>query len=148
LRRLAEPLGSAAFWPGLASPEQVSTWLQAADIFVLPQTDGHLTRSGAFMAAGAHGLPVIAVRNDAEQQYFGHREDVYLVESSSAPAFAAAIAEVAADAGLRTRLGANLRRLYFSRFDWPHLISSQRDVQTIPGRLPGAVATPPMKSKG
>jgi glycosyltransferase involved in cell wall biosynthesis len=148
LRRLAEPLGSAAFWPGLASAEQVSGWLQAADIFVLPQTDGHLTRSGAFMAAAAHGLPVIAVRNDAEQQDFGHREDVYLVERSTAHAFATAIAEVAADAALRTRLGANLRRLYFSRFDWPHLISSQRDVQTIPARLPGAVATPPMKSKG
>lgn len=148
LRRLAEPLGSAAFWPGLASAGQISAWLQAADIFVLPQTDGHLTRSGAFMAAAAHALPVIAVRNDAEQQDFAHRENVYLVERSAAHAFAAAIAELAADAGLRKRLGANLRRLYFSRFDWPHLISARRDVHTAPARLPGTVATPPMKSKG
>lgn len=124
LRRRAEPLGRAVFWPGLTPARQISEWLQAADIFVLPQTDGHLTRSGAFMAAAAHALPAVAVRNDAEQAGFRHGEDVWLVEGSTGEMFAAALLHLIADEGLRGRLGENLRRLYVSRFDWPHLIAS------------------------
>jgi glycosyltransferase involved in cell wall biosynthesis len=148
LRRRAAPLGDAAFWPGLACAEQVSGWLQAADIFVLPQSDGHLTRSGAFMAAAAHGLPVVAVRNQAEQMDFRHREHVYLVDRGSSEAFAAAILELAQDRPLRSRLGANLRHLYFSRFDWMQLLRADRGMSSAREAAAGTVASPAAGSKG
>jgi glycosyltransferase involved in cell wall biosynthesis len=148
LRRRAVPLGDAAFWPGLACAEQVSGWLQAADIFVLPQSDGHLTRSGAFMAAAAHGLPVVAVRNQAEQIDFRHREHIYLVDRGSSEAFAAAILELAQDRPLRSRLGANLRDLYFSRFDWMQLLRANRAASPAREAAAGTVASPAAGSKG
>lgn len=148
LRRKAAPLGDAAFWPGQAPAEQVSAWLQAADIFVLPQSDGHLTRSGAFMAAAAHGLPVVAVRNDPEQMDFRHREHVYLVDRGSSEAFAAALLELAQDRPLRSRLGANLRDLYFSRFDWMPLLRAGREASSVRQTAAGTVASPAAGSKG
>ena len=148
LRQRARPLGSGAFWLGHAPAAQISGWLQAADVFVLPQSDGHLTRSGAFMAAAAHCLPVIAVRNDAEQRDFRHAENVWLAERSSAEAFAAAIQHLAAGPGLRSAMGHNLRRLYLSRFDWPHLYPPAGRQEIASPMMPGPVPTPAVKSKG
>lgn len=148
LRRLAEPLGDAAFWPGLAPAAQVSRWLQAADVFVLPQSDGHLTRSGSFMAAAVHGLPVIAVRNDGEQQDFRDGQDVWLVDRGSPEAFAAALLQLAENPPLRRLLGTNLRQMYLSRFDWNHLCDAGRERQAAPDALPDAVISPVGRSKG
>lgn len=148
LRRRAAPLGDAAFWPGHAPAEQVSAWLQAADIFVLPQSDGHLTRSGAFMAAAAHGLPAIAVRNDAEQGDFRHREHVYLVDECSCEALATAILELAQDQPLRSRLGANLRDLYFSRFDWTQFPRAGGEGPSAHATVTATVTSPAAGSKG
>jgi glycosyltransferase involved in cell wall biosynthesis len=112
------------FWSGRLSVREVSAHLQAADIFLLPQPDGHLTRSGAFMAAAEHGLPVVAVRNVREQREFAHRENVWLVANSSAAEFAEALEMLAAAAPLRARLGENLRRLYHARFSFSAVLSS------------------------
>jgi len=111
-------LEAAAWWPGRMDPTEISRCLAASDIFVLPQPDGHLTRSSAFMAAAAHGLPVIAVRNDENQKDFEHGENVWLVDASRAELFAQAIRQLADDAALRARLGSNLRALYEKRFSW------------------------------
>lgn len=108
----------AAWWPGRMTPAEISLCLQASDIFVLPQPDGHLTRSGAFMAAAAHGLPVIAVRNAENQADFTHGENVWLVAASRADLIAKAMRELARDAALRARLGNNLRALYERKFAW------------------------------
>jgi len=122
----------STFWSGPQSSEEISAFLQAADIFALPQPDGHLTRSGAFMAAAAHGLPVVAVRNDANQREFDHGENVWLTGQSSASEFGAAIAHLAANPDLRERLGGNLRRLYERRFDWPVMVSPHEERETAP----------------
>jgi len=111
-------LEGAVWWSGHLAPGELSACLQAVDIFVLPQPDGHLTRSGAFMAAAAHGLAVIAVRNDVNQKDFEHGENVWLVDASSAKYFAQAIRQLAGDAALRSRLGSNLRAIYEKRFSW------------------------------
>lgn len=147
LRRRAAPLGDAAFWPGHAPAEQVSAWLQAADIFVLPQSDGHLTRSGAFMAAAAHGLPVIAVRNEPEQAGFRHGEHVWLVEQSSKEALAAALQHLAEQVPLRAALGASLRQLYRALFDWPHLLPADSSAQPAAGSLPRPVPAPAARGR-
>ena len=109
---------SAVWWSGHQAPGELSACLQAVDIFVLPQADGHLTRSSAFMAAAAHGLAVIAVRNAKNQEEFAHGENVWLVESSRADLFAEAMRKLAGDTALRARLGCNLRALYEREFAW------------------------------
>lgn len=119
LRRAAEPLGRRAWWSGALRPEDVSRHLQALDIFLLPQADGHLTRSSSFMAAAAHGLPVIAVRNDVNQREFTHGVNVWLTNQSTEAALSQAIRELVLDSARRVKLANNLRSLYQSAFDWP-----------------------------
>lgn len=118
LRSLTRGLGADAFWSGHLAAGQVSMLLQAADVFVLPQADGHLTRSGAFMAAAAHGLPVVAVRNAENQPGFLHSEHVWLVDQGTSECIAAGLERLAADSALRQRLGKNLRSLYEAKYAW------------------------------
>ncbi|HMD30958.1 MAG TPA: glycosyltransferase [Candidatus Acidoferrales bacterium] len=107
-------------WPGRLETAELSRMLQAADLFVLSQPDGHLTRSGSFMAAAAHGLPVVAVRNPAGQGQteFTHRENVWFVDRSAPAEIAAALDALLQDPYAARRMGNELRRLYESRFDW------------------------------
>ncbi len=120
------------FWSARLDRAGVSAHLQAADFFVLPQQDGHLTRSSAFMAAAAHGLPVIAVRNLANQQEFTHGRDVWLTERSSSSDFAPALEEFLGDPQLPASLGRNLRKLYQEEFDWTVVTRSQGGVSCAP----------------
>ncbi len=122
---------SNLFWSGFLETAEVSLHLQAADVFVLPQPDGHLTRSSGFMAAAAHGLPVIAVRNSRNQEEFAHGKNIWLVETGSAGELAAAIETLARDAELRSKLGSNLRRLYRERFDWPRATSRPAEADRV-----------------
>ena len=120
LREKARALGieQQLFWSGYLTPAEVSAHLQAADIFMLPQPDGHLTRSSAFMAAAAHARPVIAVRNAKNQAEFTAGEDVWLVEKSDSAELTAALEALEREPELAARLGTNLGRLYRDKFDW------------------------------
>jgi len=124
LRQAAAPLAARAWWSGNLSPEDVSRHLQAVDIFLLPQPDGHLTRSGSFMAAAAHGLPVIAARNDMNQQEFSSARDFWPITESSANGIAGAIQHLAGNPSLRASLGQNLQSLYEQQFAWGAGLSS------------------------
>jgi glycosyltransferase involved in cell wall biosynthesis len=147
IRRLCEQIRQVGLeefthWTGPLAADEVSAYLQAADVFVLPQPDGDLTRSGAFMAAAAHGLAVIAVSNPANQAEFTHAENVWLAEFCAADRIAQALEALAAPrglaAGLRERLGRNLRGLYERRFDWPVMTAASREpaiqARAEPGR--------------
>ena len=108
------------WWPGKLEAEEVSRALQAADVFVLPQPDGHLTRSSAFMAAAEHGLPVVAVRQPGgrDQMEFTHGEHVWLAVRSTPEDLAGGMLALAEDPDLAARLGRSLRELYAARFAW------------------------------
>ncbi|HWQ03074.1 MAG TPA: glycosyltransferase [Candidatus Nitrosotenuis sp.] len=112
----AENVDEICWWSGPLAAEELSAHLQAADVFVLPQEDGDLTRSGAFMAAAAHGLPCIAVRNYVNQAAFRHGENVWMVVRSTAADFYAAVENIATQQALRSNLGRNLRALYCQKF--------------------------------
>jgi len=122
LKQVARKAGveDVVWWPGRLDSADVSRALQAVDIFVLPQPDGHLTRSSAFMAAAAHGLPVVAVRQPGgrDQAEFSHGENVWLVPRSTPQEIAAAIRALMNDRALSTRMSRNLSALYAERFDW------------------------------
>jgi glycosyltransferase involved in cell wall biosynthesis len=110
---------SSVFWSGYFDPAEVSAHLHAADIFLLPQPDGHVTRSSALMAAAAHGLPVVAVRNTRNQGEFLDGGNIFLAESGDPAELAAAIDVCVCDPGTAGKAGSNLKRLYQERFDWP-----------------------------
>ncbi len=134
----ANQLEKAVWWSSHQEPSKLSACLQAVDIFVLPQPDGHLTRSSAFMAAASHGLAVIAVRNVENQTEFEHGENVWLVEASRAELFAQAIRHLAGDTALRTRLGRNLQALYKQKFAWEVAGRMQSEVASVEWPLDSA----------
>jgi glycosyltransferase involved in cell wall biosynthesis len=115
----------SVWWSGRLDAGEVSLALQAADVFVLPQADGHLTRSSALMAAAAHGLPVVAVRNPADQIEFTHGKDVWLVERSVPEEIAAGVHALLGDPGRASEMGQALRRLYQARFAWQVTLGAQ-----------------------
>jgi glycosyltransferase involved in cell wall biosynthesis len=127
LEALARDVGieGHVWWSGRLEAAEISRFLQAADVFVLPQPDGHLTRSGAFMAAAAHGLPVVAVHNPLgrDQQEFTHGANIWLVGRSAPEPMAQGIYALAGDPTVAGLVGRNLRRLYESKFDWPQAVA-------------------------
>ena len=135
----AAGIAPAVWWSGRLEAPEVSRLLQAADVFVLPQADGHLTRSGAFMAAASHGLPVVAVRQPGgrDQAEFSHGVNVWLADHSTAEEFAAAVRALAGDRAAAARMGRNLRDLYARRFDWRITAASARSLETAKPQ-PGA----------
>jgi len=134
LRSAAREAGIAesVWWPGRLDAAAVSRALQATHVFALPQPDGHLTRSSAFMAAAAHGLPVVAVRarHSHDQAEFAHRENVWLAVRSTAEDLSAGILAIAADSSMAARMGQNLRELYTGRFDWKIASAGSRSAES------------------
>ncbi len=59
-------LSENVLWTDYAPAEQVSANLLACDIGVLPYRDGASPRRGSFMAALAHGLPIVTTGPKAE----------------------------------------------------------------------------------
>jgi len=121
------------WWSGRLEATDVSRFLQAADIFMLPQPDGHLTRSGAFMAAAAHGLPVVAVRDPTgrDQREFTHGENIWLVDRSAPEPIADALGTLIEDLTVAGLIGRNLKRLYEAKFKWSRTISMDGSVVRV-----------------
>jgi len=116
---LIEELGltDKVFWTGYTSQSEVSANLLASDICVLPYRDGASFRRGSFMAALAHGLPIVSTRPRVDVPELRHGENILLVPPDAPVALAEAIARLAADAELRRRLGEGAARLAQS-FTW------------------------------
>lgn len=55
-------LEEALVWTGFLPPAQVSAWLQALDMALLPYTDGASYRRGSLLAALSHGCAVVTTR--------------------------------------------------------------------------------------
>ncbi|MFN8423889.1 MAG: glycosyltransferase family 4 protein [Anaerolineae bacterium] len=55
-------LADAVRWTGHVAPAEVSAWLHAADVAVLPYADGASYRRGSLLAALTHGVPIVTTR--------------------------------------------------------------------------------------
>ncbi|MFQ5811819.1 MAG: glycosyltransferase family 4 protein [Anaerolineae bacterium] len=110
---LIEELGltDRVFWTGYTPQPEVSANLLASDICVLPYRDGASFRRGSFMAALAHGLPIVSTRPRVDVPELRHGENILLVPPDAPVALAEAIARLAGDAELRRRLGEGAARL-------------------------------------
>jgi len=119
---LIEGLGLAdrVLWTGYTPQPEVSANLLASDICVLPYRDGASFRRGSFMAALAHGLPIVSTQPRIDVPELRHGENILLVPPDAPVALAEAIARLAEDANLRRQLGEGAARLAQS-FTWDRI---------------------------
>lgn len=112
------------FEPFEGAKSKVAAYYQAADVYLHPAREDNAPQT--VMEAMACGIPVIAsavagipeqVRSLGASGHGPDRETGILVGRGDAGAMAQAIADLASDAGLRTRLGHNARRDALERFD-------------------------------
>lgn len=92
-------------WTGFVPAHHVSTWLQAADVLVMPYRDGASLRRGTLMAALAHCRPLITTTPATPTPELVHGRNVWLVSPDDAAGLAAAVQTLLADPALRQNLG-------------------------------------------
>ena len=112
LVRAAAPLGDAVRFEGFR--DDIGACLAAADIVVLPSRKEGLGVAALEGAAAAR--PVVASRVGGLVEAVADGETGILVPPGDAPALAAAIRRLAADAALRARLGAAGRDRVLARY--------------------------------
>jgi glycosyltransferase involved in cell wall biosynthesis len=110
----AHPAGSRVVLVGPAPEERVRAILQAADVFVLPsQWEG---LSNALLEAMACGVATAATRVSGTADVLQDGENGLLAPPDDPQSLRAALARLAADPGLRARLGAAARATVVSRY--------------------------------
>lgn len=107
LKKRIHDLGLSArvHWTGFVSDEEVSTYLQASDLIVMPYRDGVSLRRGTLMAILAHGRPLITTTPLVPTPELEHGLQAWFVTPGDPAALAEAIRRVSADASLREKLG-------------------------------------------
>jgi glycosyltransferase involved in cell wall biosynthesis len=144
----AAGLARSVIWTGHVPAEEVSAWLRAADLAVLPYADGASFRRGSLLACLAHGLPVVSTEPapvpaaalaglpPAETPpALVDRVHARLVPAGDRDALAAAVEEVLADPALAAALGAGGRELA-GWFGWRRIAAEHRrlyDLSTTGG---------------
>jgi glycosyltransferase involved in cell wall biosynthesis len=113
----ARGLAERVQWTGYTSPEEVSANLLAADAVVMPYRDGTSFRRTTFIAALRHGCPVITTYPAVPLPELHADDNVLLVPPRDSEALAGAVARLAGDPTLRTRLAAGAAALG-QAFDW------------------------------
>jgi glycosyltransferase involved in cell wall biosynthesis len=137
VRQLIERLGMTprVHWTGYVPEEEVSAYLLAADICVLPYRDGASFRRGSLMAALTHGLPIVTTRTPGEQPTptafsiprLVNGKNVLLVPPEDPSEIANAVQRLIADPGLRERIGRGARELS-EHFRWEDIAARHLEV--------------------
>lgn len=150
VKELIQSLGlvDRVSWTDYMSGSEVSACLLSSDICVLPYRDGASYRRGSFMAALAHGLPIVttfpptstshssisrtSVQPDQDRQggaslpALRNGENVMLVPPDDPEALAGAISQVAASPGLRQDLSRGAQELA-AFFTWDKIAQQHLD---------------------
>jgi glycosyltransferase involved in cell wall biosynthesis len=112
---------------GHCTEAEVSAHLLAADLAVLPFTDGASFRRGSMLAILAHGLPTVTTTLQANDQRIEpvpgrlvDGDNILLIPPNDVDALGAAIERTARDAELREQLSAGGRALA-AQFAWPEI---------------------------
>jgi glycosyltransferase involved in cell wall biosynthesis len=118
---------AVTFTGHLPAPE-VSGALHAADVVVLPFTAGVTTKSGALLAALAHGRPTAVTVTDPPDPHLSPDETVAVIPARrDATAIAATVERLLDDPGLRQRLATNARHVA-GRHSWPRVAEAHRQL--------------------
>jgi len=110
-------LTERVLWTGYTPATEVTANFVATDICVLPYRDGVSFRRGSFMAALAHGMPIVTTIPQVELPSLVDGENVCLVPPKDVRALTQAIAQLIESPQLRTRLGKGAQLLARS-FEW------------------------------
>jgi glycosyltransferase involved in cell wall biosynthesis len=94
-------------WRGWLEPAEKDQLLRSAEVFVLPSTSEGLPM--ALLEAMAYGLAIVATNVGGVPDVADDEVDALVVPSADPAALAAAVARLAADPGLRQRLGDGAR---------------------------------------
>jgi glycosyltransferase involved in cell wall biosynthesis len=107
---------------------EISVLLRAADVAVLPFTGGVTTKSGALVAALAHGLPAVVTAADPPDPLLVDGRTAVVVGRTRDPvALAGGLRRLLADPGLRTRVAAGGAALVADR-GWPRIATDHLTV--------------------
>lgn len=119
LKGLIEELGltERVHWTGFVAEKQVSTFLHAADLMVMPYRDGVSLRRGTLMAVLAHGRPLLTTSPTTPTPELAHGKNAWFVPPDEPDLLAQAIRRLAADGALREKLG-NTAVHVADRFTW------------------------------
>lgn len=120
-------LSERVHWSGYIPPEEVSANLMAADVCVLPYRDGASFRRGSFMAALAHGRPIVSTHPRVPLPELDDGENILLAPPDDADALATAVTRVAADPALQQRLGDGAAALS-RQFAWERIAIRTADL--------------------
>jgi glycosyltransferase involved in cell wall biosynthesis len=112
---------------GYIAAEQVSASLLATDICVLPYRDGVSFRRGSFMAALAHGLPIITTTPATHLPELRHGDNVYLVPPAEPGALAEAVTALRENPVLRQRIAAGASKLA-QQFRWDSIAQATAEL--------------------
>jgi glycosyltransferase involved in cell wall biosynthesis len=121
LRRMAMP--SIRF---IGYTDNVATYLQAADIFVLPsQTEG---LANSLLEAMATGLAVIATSVGGAPDVIAHEKNGWLIEPNQPAALNNALLQLLADSTLRENFGQRARQTILLNFNLPVIATKLHDL--------------------
>ena len=116
---------------GPLEPAQVSAWLQAADVCVLPYRDGWSWRRGTLLAALTQGIPVITTRrppvtaDGPSLPELVHGRDSYLMQPDDPIGLAAGLTELVESPVLRSTLADGAKNTT-EPFDWKAIAVARR----------------------
>lgn len=109
-------LSSPVLSPGYLDCEEMSGWLQMADIFLAPHSTGLVARRTTFLAGLQHGLPVVGTK--------GYNTDPFLVELSGLKLttgieeFCREVIFLAENPDMRLAMGKMNEQYYNDHFGW------------------------------
>lgn len=120
VQKLGETLGlvSCIKWLGHCTPVQISTYLKASDICILPYTDGVSEIRTSFFSVLSHGLPIITTKSDNTPDKLVDNYNVLFVEPKSPVQLAAALEKLINSPELRIQLAKASRKLYEEAYSW------------------------------
>lgn len=119
LKMLASRLGLDSFitWIGYKDKEEVSLYLSATDIYLIPYDRGVSSRRGSLMAGLAHSLPIISTVPSVPSRYFKNNENLLLISPRNSSELKNAVLYLIQDVKKRKALGEKAGRLY-REFSW------------------------------
>ncbi len=110
-RIAARHLGDRILRTGFVAQAEVSAHLLACDLLVLPYRDGVSFRRGSFMAALAHGCPIVSTRPAEPLAQLRDGENICLVPPDSADGLIQAVLDLISQPQRRAHLGEGAREL-------------------------------------
>lgn len=114
-------LKSPVILPGRLPEEDISAWLQASDIFLMPHFAGICAKRGTLMAAMQHGLSVAGTSGRMTDAFWSDVHGVSLVPLMSPGGFSDVVLRLASDPHLRQKNGQYNRDYYLANFSWDHI---------------------------